>query len=44
VKVNIYLSALSVRPQRRLRFAKKADSLEPFSKNIANNSLALGAK
>ncbi len=40
----IYLSALSVRPQRRLRFAKKADSLGPFSKNIANNSIALGAK
>jgi hypothetical protein len=23
---------------------KKADSLEPFSKNIANNSISLGAK
>jgi hypothetical protein len=44
VKVNISLSALYVRPQRRLRFAKKADSLEPFSKNIANYSIALGAK
>jgi hypothetical protein len=44
VKVSIYLSALFVRPQRRLLFPKKADSLEPFSKNIANNSIALGAK
>jgi hypothetical protein len=38
-----YIS-ISGRPGRRLQFTKKADSLEPFSKNIANNSIALGAK